>query len=157
MEIYKIASRWNKEGDPNYSILKFFLKYDICFAYPKDDDKKKYFENVKEGDLVVIADGVKIVALGKTLTYAHPLPDLNGNFDSEDTERYTKIGVNFQDSNIMGMKVNIIKLKDENVFKCHYKTGRFCEVQDEEQKIENLWAGKEVDTEGFEINRKWLT
>ena len=152
MEIWKIGSRWNEEGDPKYSILDIFLKYNVCFASPKEDFQKKYFEEVKEGDLIAISDGIKkIAAIGKTITYTHPLPNLNINFCEADKKNYIRwLGLDVTKPNIIGMKVNIINL-EENKFSS--KKGIIYPITEDKVKtaIQDLWTGKEVDITNLNI------
>ena len=153
MEIWRIGSRWSAKGDSNYSILDIFLKYNVCFASPDLDFQKDYFKNIKEGDLIAISDGIKkIAAIGKTITYTHPLPNLNINFCEADKKNYIRrLGLDVTKPNIIGMKVNIINL-EENKFSS--KKGIIYPITEDKVKtaIQDLWAGKEVDITNLSIN-----
>ena len=163
MKFWQISSRWHQhaktpekiEETKKYSylssILAIFRKYNIIFGY-LNDKQKEDFEKIEEGDLIAISDGIKkIAAIGKALTYAQSLTRLNANFSKVEIEDCKKrIGLNLEDFNIMGIKINIINL-EENTFGS--EVGTFYQITDDniKEKIQDLWTGKEVDITNLHI------
>jgi hypothetical protein len=52
MNVWKIATRWSDDGNPNSSILEIFRKYQVVFA----GREREYIKNqVKPGDYIALS------------------------------------------------------------------------------------------------------
>lgn len=63
MKYWKIGSRWNKNGDKSKSVLNIFYNNNIVFA-KEENDARRILNEVNENDIIAIADGLEIVAIG---------------------------------------------------------------------------------------------
>lgn len=63
MKYWKIGSRWNKYGDKSKSVLNIFYNNNIVFA-KEENDARRILNEVNENDVIAIADGLEIVAIG---------------------------------------------------------------------------------------------
>ena len=76
MEVWKIGSRWSKTDSEKSSILDIFRKYNIVFAGDVKETGQytdKIKSSVKIGDLIAVADGIKVKSLGKVKSLPKPL------------------------------------------------------------------------------------
>ncbi len=138
IRVFKIGSCWDTKGEPNRKIIEIFKKTNIIFIGNNPKDRKNYIQyaqaNVRESDLIVIAEGLnvnaiaRVVGKGNYIQYLKsinvdlfPIPkDINSGFDY-DFE--TKI------NNVFGWEVEIhypiedvikqrgIKVKRERIYK----------------------------------------
>jgi uncharacterized protein with ParB-like and HNH nuclease domain len=114
MNVWKIATRWSDDGNPNSSILEIFRKYQVVFA----GREREYIKNqVKPGDYIALSDGLSVVSVGKVLSEPKSLIEFefseedisSGKFDYEDW--------------VIAFKVQLIDLLPEDVFS--YRQGTF--------------------------------
>ena len=83
-EVWKVGSRWSETGYASSSILDIFRNHNVVFV----GNGTGTFRNIKIGDLIVISDGYRIVALGPVIGAPAPLPDLGIDFTLEEKERF---------------------------------------------------------------------
>ncbi len=142
MNVWKIATRWSDNGDPNTSILDIFRKYSILFVGRKQDKVKLL---VKPNDIIAISDGIKIVSVAKVLSSPKPLTAFKLERTDIESDRF-----DYEDW-VIGFKVNIFDLKKEDCF--DYCQGTFHRVHREYKKnIETLF---EKYNEDYSINSKF--
>ncbi len=60
--VWKFGCRWDDTGAPQASIAPIFLNYGIVFAYTHA------VLDMNEGDLIMLADGENVIAIGEALT-----------------------------------------------------------------------------------------
>ncbi len=150
MNIWKIATRWSDKGHYSSSIIDLFRKYNVLFAGREQDYIKRA---VKPNDIIAIADGIKIVSIGKVIDkpkviteFPFDNADINsGRFDYEDW--------------VIGFKVNMFELKKEDWFS--YRQGTFHRVHGRyKNRIKSLFDKYNEDysiNSKFSINAKTCT
>ncbi len=116
MNVWKISSRWDENGGREASILWLFKELKFVFAYTYDSKIK---ERVKSGDLVAIADGRTVVAIGRAIKD----PCLIIDFDEEALSKYD------DGNDVYGFEVDLVELLPEENF--HYTRSTFHVVQSE--------------------------
>lgn len=104
MNIWKVGSRWNESGNKNASVIDIFRRNHIVFV---SDEK---LSEINEEDIIVIADGIMIIALAKVVGKAFTLDSNNckkfihlepwDKFSLEDFNGATAIKVQIQDLSI---------------------------------------------------------
>lgn len=76
MKVWKIGSRWNKNGNPNASIIDIFRRNQIVFV---GDTTKTELYNIKDDDIIAIANGTKIISIAHPIGKAFELSKENCN------------------------------------------------------------------------------
>lgn len=153
INIWKISSRFSKDGNLGSSVLHLFRKYQLLFAYNiAPNGKKLDIENkVKVGDLIGMSDGFKIVAIGKVLKEPISAKELD-LFNCDDLKIY-------KDENIITIKIKLIDIAKDEIFK-YKKIGRFHALPNlNGEKIKTLWENQfnEKQSAPFSINAKTCT
>jgi uncharacterized protein with ParB-like and HNH nuclease domain len=114
MNVWKIATRWSDDGNPDSSILEIFRKYQVVFAGRERD----YIRNqVKPGDFIALSDGLMIVSVGKVLSEPKNITDFEFSEEDIASEKFE------YDDWVVALKVQIIDLLPEDVFS--YRQGTF--------------------------------
>ena len=130
MNVWKIGSRWSDTGTRDSSVLDIFDKHQIVFA---GREIEKIKSNVKVGDLIVIADGLKIVRVGQVISTPREITTFT-MFDADDKKRF-----DYNDNNI-GFRVIIFKLSEDEIFDT--KMGTFHRIKKDMGKVEKLFNDK---------------
>lgn len=154
--VWKIGSRWDDYGRRGTSIFeKVFVPAGFVFAYTEN------CANIREGDLIAIADGYQVVAIAEALTPGSSLVKFDSSKLPEAAQEY------FSDPKCYGCKVRIFQLEETDVFE-YKRTGMFFQaisIADDIRKIYdkltetpstkewrlNLfgWANKELAQDSF--------
>ena len=119
MNVWKIGSRWDESGNPDKSILDIFLKYNIVFA----GKSTNYIENVVEiGDLIAVADGLTIKAVGRVLEKPRYFKQENKEYFEkkipENLEKELKsYGIKYPDEHVIALPLKLHKLEKDEYFK----------------------------------------
>lgn len=144
MNIWKFSSRWSETGAWHTSILDIFCKHGIAFIYDDNNRLNRIIPQsesteAENGDLIAISDGHQIVAVGKALTKAMPVKDLQGvHLSDTDLEKLSGTL-----DNIVGLKARLYDLSvlpsDEKIW--YPVRSRFCQVKDPEifEKLQNAY------------------
>lgn len=82
--VWKVASRWSEEGFKESSILDIFRRHNVVFV----GKSQHIFNRIVTGDLVVISDGIKIVAMGIATTNPKPVTEMEILFSDSDKEYF---------------------------------------------------------------------
>ena len=129
MEIWKVGSRWGEGGQ---NILDIFTEKQIVFAY----NNRTKISLVKEGDLIGIADGFIIKFIGKAKDNPQSVRNINLRLTKVEKLKFSE----YDDDNVLGIKVSILKLDPKNFIEYKYRS-RFCKIakQSVRQKIKQLW------------------
>lgn len=114
MNVWKIATRWSDDGNPNSSVLEIFRKYQVVFA----GREREYIRNqVKPSDYIALSDGLSIVSVGKVLTEPKSLTDFEFNEEDISSGKFE-----YEDW-VVAFKVQLMDLLPEDVFS--YRQGTF--------------------------------
>ena len=73
--VWKVGSRWDEYGAAGTSIKEFFMQYNIAII--GTNDRERVLRDVKKGHYVALADGYKIVAVGKVFEEPQRLSKYN--------------------------------------------------------------------------------
>lgn len=128
---WKFGTRWSDNGRPDSCIIDtVFIPNKIAFAYT--DAPKQ----ICEGDLIVFADGYRIIAIGKATTPGVCLQQL----DRDSFERSECLEF-MEDEEIHGCRAKIISLNEDDTFDFK-KQGRFYQIQDIDvrRRVNSLWT-----------------
>ena len=126
--VWKIGSRWDEYGRQGTSIFeKVFVPTGFVFAYTEN------CSNIREGDLIAIADGYDVVAIAEALTPGSSLV----KFDSSKLPAVAK--EYFSDSNCYGCKVRIFPL-DEADGIIYKKMGKFFQALGIADEVRSLFT-----------------
>ena len=139
MKVWKIASRWSNTGTKESSILDIFRKYGIVFA---GRETQRIQNSVKEGDVIAISDGNKIVSVAKAISL--PTKITSFEIDEDDKKRFD------YENWVIGFKVDIYNLNESEIFSLN--RGRtFHKINEDSVKVEELFTSK-ISTTNFKIN-----
>ena len=142
MNIWKIASRWSENGDPNSSIIDIFRNNNIVFA---GRETERITNSVKPNDIIAISDGIRIVSVGKATSEPKPITDFSINELDINSERFA-----YEDW-VIGFKINLYDLKEEDRF--DYRQGTFHGVNEpNKSRIKKLF---EKYNEEYAISSKF--
>lgn len=127
MKYWKIGSRWNKYGDKSKSVLNIFYNNNIVFA-KEENDARRILNEVNENDVIAIADGLEIVAIGIVKRPPIMLNKVSLKLDKEDEKIFS---YDEEKKDTEAVEVDI-SLCTHHIIYNH--TGRFCEIQKNEIK-----------------------
>ena len=129
--VWKIGSRWDEYGRQGTSIFeKVFVPTGFVFAYTE------YCANIREGDLIAIADGYQVIAIAEALTPGCSLVKFNSSKVPEVAQEY------FSDPNCYGCKVRIFQLDEADVFE-YQKMGKFCQAPSIADDVRRIYGKME--------------
>ena len=126
MKYWKIGSRWNKNGDKSKSVLNIFYNNNIVFA-KEENNARKILNEVKKNDVIAIADGHEIVAIGIVKRPPTMLNKVSLKLDKENEKIFS---YDEEKDDTKAVEVDI--LCTTHIIYNH--TGRFCEIQKNEIK-----------------------
>lgn len=140
MTVWKIGSRWSKNGDSDRSILSVFRRNDIVFC---GKEYERFLKEVKQGDYFAIADGYTIVAVAKATTDPFVLgeyyADKQRKLDVRPNELKKFTLEEFNEA--LGVRVKIVDLFDP----CNYQDGDFEEIPIQYKKMSAFCKAKKIE------------
>lgn len=141
-KVWKVGSRWSDWGDPNRSVKDFFIQYNI-FIVGGDRARERVKNEVKIGDKVALADGVKIIAVGIVESKANEL--VNFYLGDKVDQLNGEIKEEWKDGWPMAVRTRFYALKLNDQF--DYTRREFIEIRDSYyiEKIESFY--KQYSTE----------
>ena len=122
--VWKIGSRWSEWGDPKTKIFSIFEQYNIAFAYTNA------VLDVHPRDLIAVADGVDIIAIGEVLSPPCKMLEMNIAFSEEHRGYF--------DENVCGFFVHYHWLSEDQRFE-YKKRCRFCHATSIEEKVNKMY------------------
>ncbi len=126
--VWKFGSRWSDWGDPNSKIAdSVFSRYNIAFA------NTHAVLDARPGDLIALADGYQIVAIGEILSLPQEVEHIDIVVSNEDRKKY------FDDGNVCGCIIRYHWLKAEQQF-FYSKAGRFFHASGIEDQVNKLFG-----------------
>ena len=123
MQYVKFGSRRGEEGE--IKLLDIFYKHNIVFAEVKEGAQKVKEKKFLKGTRIMIADGLKVVALAVAETDSNSLDKFKIKFNKNEIDR-----VNIADW-VIAAKVKIYKLKEEDYFST--TIGKFYHVKNKDK------------------------
>ncbi len=82
--VWKVASRWSEDGNTGSSVLDLFRDHKVAFV-GRTPEK---FSQIEVGDLLVISDGLTVVAMGTALSKPAAITSLPVFFSEVEQERF---------------------------------------------------------------------
>ena len=135
-KVWKFGCRWNEQGFPESETREVFKNFEIAFAYTYQ------VLDLKEGDLVAIADGQLVVAIGEAVSPPAPLDMFYWN----DEQKNGSLGKYLGDGKVIGCRVKYHWLTLDKCF--HYmKRGQFFHASSIELKVNSLFEELESKSE----------
>ncbi|MEI0526686.1 AAA family ATPase [Brachyspira murdochii] len=132
MSYIYFGSKWKDK-----SLLdEIFIKYNIAFVGFKDDDadyknalEKTKNTYIKKGTKIVIAEGIKVKAVGIAISDSITLDKLIKEYNNKDKEQI-KNYLSYIDDTILCVKAELYKLSLEDEFNFGSQARRFCNIKD---------------------------
>ncbi|WP_020003752.1 hypothetical protein [Brachyspira innocens] len=132
MSYVYFGSKWKDK----WLLDEIFLKYNIVFVGFKDDeeDYKNALEKtkntyIKKGTKIVIAESIKVKAVGIALSDSITLDKLIKEYNNKDKEQI-KNYLSYIDDTILCVKAKLYKLSLEDEFNFGSQARRFCNIKD---------------------------
>ena len=123
MQYVKFGSRRGKEGE--IKLLDIFYNHNIVFAEVKAGAEKVKEKKFLKGTRIMIADGLKVVALGIAETDSDSLDKFNIKFNKNELDRV------YISDWVIAAKVKIYKLEENDYFST--TIGKFYHVKNKEK------------------------
>ncbi len=146
--VWKVASRWSETGTRKSSILDIFRRHQLVFVGKCQDS----FRQIVEGDLIVISDAKRVVAMGLATSLPQPVTALGIDFNEEDLNRF-----DFDDE-VLGCRVSFADLSEDE--QRDYRIGAFHGVDvraDEFRRIFMAHRQRFEEKQQFEIKARSCT
>ena len=102
-QVWKVGSRWGETGHKDSSILDIFRRHNVVFV----GVEQGRFKKIQEGDLIGIADGLKIVAVGMATSVPQPITELGIPFSEDDKRAF-----DYEDQ-VIGCKVSYADIPNQ--------------------------------------------
>lgn len=147
MTVWKVGCRWDENGNKNYKIISVFRRSGIIFV----GKQNHIFAKIRNGDLIAIADGYKIVSVAKATCDANSLKGL------KQTIRIRNNEVNFIDEswvreNAIGVTAKIFDLPASDIQQIQYKRRGTCfKANQIAGKVKELYEKCAESSEKFDI------
>lgn len=141
MTVWKIGSRWSKNGTRESSVLDIFRKHQIVFA---GVETQKILDKVKIDDYIAISDGLKIVAISKVRELPKKITEFS--IDEKDKNRF-----DYEDW-VVGIKVHIVDLEQKDYKQC--KMGTFHRQNKDANELITIYNN---ENKNFSIEAKTYT
>ena len=134
--VWKIGSNW---GDGGPSILDLFLDYECVFFGSKHDSGIGDYGNVRNGDLLIVADGSVPVAIGVATGTFKSYAECGIRFRKKDAD-------DFIDDDVAICPARLVLLTEEErgMYWGMETRRRFCRAGGAAEKVRSWWAKHEV-------------
>lgn len=146
--VWKVASRWSETGHAESSILDIFRRHNVVFV-GKFQDR---FRQIAEGDLIVISDAKRVVAMGLATTQPQPVTELGIEFTEDDLRKFDC------EDYVLGCRVSFSDLGEEE--QPSYRVSTFHGVNeraDEFRRIFTAHRQRFEERQQFEIKARSCT
>lgn len=146
--VWKVASRWSETGTAESSILDIFRRHNIVFV----GKCQHLFQLIAVGDLIVVSDAKRVVAMGLATTPPQPLPQLGIDFTAEDLEKFDC------EDHILGCRLSFSDLGEDE--QPSYRVGTFHGVNDRADGFRRIYTAhhqRYEETQEFEIKARSCT
>ncbi len=125
--VWKVGSRWSNDGNAGSCILALFRQYHIAFV----GHEHGHFSRIREGDLVIVSSGTRVVALGRAMEAPQPFAEKGILFSPE-------AWLNVQQEDIgLACRISFQDLKEEDFE--DYRIGAFHEVHEKAEHYRELY------------------
>lgn len=125
--VWKVGSRWSYDGNVGSCILDLFRQHHIAFVGHEHGN----FSRIREGDLIVISSGTRVVALGRAMETPKPFTE-TPTLVSPGTRRQVDAG-----DIGLACRISYQDLKEEDFV--DYRIGAFHEVREKAEHYRELY------------------
>lgn len=155
MTVWKVGCRWSDNGNENSKIISVFRRNGIVFV----GEQKHIFEKIRNGDLIAIADGYKVVSVAKATCDATPLKELKPTIRIRNNE-WNIIDESWARENAIGVTAKIFDLptsddslkENSDIQQIQYKKrGSCCKAYQIADKVKELYEKCAESSEKFDI------
>lgn len=147
MTVWKVGCRWSDNGNENSKIISVFRRNGVVFV----GEQKHIFEKIRNGDLIAIADGYKVVSVAKATCDATPLKELKPTIRIRSNEK-SIIDEQWARENAIGVTAKIFDLPTSDIQQIQYKKrGSCCRAYQIAGKIKELYEKCAESSEKFDI------
>lgn len=140
--VWKVGSRWSHTGNKESCILDIFRKHHIAFV----GHEHKKFSQVKEGDLIIISSGTRVVALGRAMEAAKPFAETGVRFATGEWPNVDPEDIG------LACRLSYQDLKEEDFV--DYRIGAFHEVHEKAGHYRKLYGTYQVARQHDEFSIK---
>lgn len=74
--VWKVGSRWSFDGNAGSCILDLFRQHHVVFV----GNEHGHFSRIREGDLIIVSSGTRVVALGRAMADPKPFDETGVQF-----------------------------------------------------------------------------
>ncbi len=155
MTVWKVGCRWSDNGNENSKIISVFRRNGIVFV----GEQKHIFEKIRNGDLIAIADGYKVVSVAKATCDATPLKEFKPTIRIRNNE-WNIIDESWARENAIGVTAKIFDLptsddslkENSDIQQIQYKKrGSCCKAYQIADKVKELYEKCAESSEKFDI------
>lgn len=145
--VWKVGSRWSYDGNSGSCILEVFRRHRIVFVGHEHDS----FNRIKEGDLIVISSGTRVVAFGQAMEDAVPFDDNGIILEARDLAKVDPEDIGY------ACRISYRDLKPEDYV--DYRIGAFHQVHEKAEHYRKLFLSYEFERrqEQFSIKARSCT
>jgi len=146
--VWKVASRWSETGTVESSVLDIFRQHKVVFV----GKFQERFRQISVGDLIVVSDGKRVVAMGMATTPPQPVTALGIDFSEDDLRCFDYEG------HVLGCRVSFTDLSEE--VQPNYRIGAFHSVNDRADEFRRIYTSHRQrfeEMQQFEIKARSCT
>ena len=146
--VWKVASRWSETGTAESSILDIFRRHNVVFV----GKFQERFQQIEVGDLIVISDAKRVVAMGLATTLPQPVTSLGIEFTEDDLQKFDC------EDHILGCRVSFSDLGEDE--QPHYRVSTFHGVNERADEFRRIFTAHRQrfdEKQQFEIKARSCT
>lgn len=146
--VWKVASRWSETGTAESSILDIFRRHNVVFVGKYQDR----FRQIAVGDLIVISDAKRVVAMGLATTLPLPVTALGIKFSEDDLRKFDC------EDYVLGCHVSFSDLGEEE--QPSYRVSTFHGVNERAEEFRRIFTAHRQrfeEKQQFEIKARSCT
>lgn len=134
--VWKVGSNW---GDGGKSILDLFLDYECVFFGSKHDSGIGDYGNVRNGDLIIVADGSVPVAIGVVTGTFKSYAECGIRFRKKDADEFID-----DDVAICPARLVLLAEEERGMYWGMETRRRFCRADGVAERVRSWWAEHEI-------------
>jgi hypothetical protein len=140
--VWKVGSRWSHDGNAGSCILDLFRQHHIVFV----GHEHGHFSRIREGDLVIISSGTRVVALGRAMEAAKPFAETGVRFTPGEWPNVDPEDIG------LACRISYQDLKEEDFV--DYRIGAFHEVHEKAEHYRKLYGSYQAARQHDEFSIK---
>ena len=140
--VWKVGSRWSYDGNAGSCILGLFRQHHVAFV----GHEHGHFSRVREGDLIVVSSGTRVVALGRAMENPKPFAETGIRFSNDEWHHVHPDGIG------LACRISYQDLKEEDFV--DYRIGAFHEVHERAEHYRELYRSYQAACQHNEFSIK---